>query len=78
MLQVAVLDALASGYGFGLKLRPAAYLLAAVLLFSAEAAFSTAWLARYRFGPLEWIWRTITYARPQPLRRAGRLSSVRP
>jgi uncharacterized protein len=71
MLQVAVLDALASGYGFGLKLRPAAYVLAAVLLFSAEAAFSTAWLARYRFGPLEWLWRMITYARPQPLRRTG-------
>ena len=69
MLQVAVLDALASGYGLRLKLRPAAYVLAAVLLFSAEAAFSTAWLKRYRFGPLEWLWRMITYARPQPLRR---------
>jgi uncharacterized protein len=72
MLQVAVLDALASGYGLQLKLRPAVYVLAAVLLFSAEAAFSSAWLKRYRFGPLEWLWRTITYARPQPLRRAGR------
>ncbi len=71
MLQVAVLDALGSGYGLRLRLRPAAYVLAAVLLFSAEAAFSTAWLGRYRFGPLEWLWRTITYARPQPLRRAG-------
>jgi uncharacterized protein len=71
MLQVAVLDALASGYGLQLKLRPAAYVLAAVLLFSAEAAFSTAWLRRYRFGPLEWLWRMMTYARPQPLRRAG-------
>jgi uncharacterized protein len=77
MLQVAVLDALASAYGMQLKLRPAAYVLAAVLLFSAEAAFSSAWLARYRFGPLEWLWRMITYARPQPLRRAGRLSSLR-
>jgi len=71
MFQVAVLDALASGYGLQLKLRPAAYVLAAVLLFSAEAAFSSAWLARYRFGPLEWLWRMITYARPQPLRRGG-------
>ncbi|HKG33659.1 MAG TPA: DUF418 domain-containing protein [Gemmatimonadales bacterium] len=76
MLQVAVLDALASGYGLGLKLRPAAYVLAAVLLFSAEAAFSTAWLARFRFGPLEWLWRMITYARPQRLRRAPSLRST--
>ena len=22
-----------------------------------------AWLARYRFGPLEWLWRVATYAR---------------
>ena len=69
MLQVVVLDALASGYGLKLKLRPAAYVLAAVLLFGAEAAFSTAWLKRYRFGPLEWLWRTVTYGRPHPLRR---------
>ena len=71
MLQVVVLDALASGYGLRLRLRPAAYVLAAVLLFSAEAAFSTVWLKRYRFGALEWLWRMMTYARPQPLRRAG-------
>ena len=30
---------------------------------------SRAWLARYRFGPLEWLWRALTYARPQRLRR---------
>ena len=69
MVQIVVLDVLASGYGFGLKLRPYVYVLAAVLLFSAEVALSRAWLARYRFGPLEWLWRSITYARWQPLRR---------
>ena len=69
MFQIVVLDALASGYGWKLRLRPAAYVLAAVLLFAVEAAFSSAWLSRFRFGPLEWVWRTLTYARPQPLRR---------
>ena len=69
MLQAAALDALASGYGFGLKLRPYSYVVAAALLFSIEAAFSRAWLARFRFGPLEWIWRSVTYMRLQPLRR---------
>jgi uncharacterized protein len=71
MAQAAVLDVLASHYGFGLKLRPYAYVAAAVLLFSLEAAASGAWLARFRFGPLEWVWRTITYARPQRLRRTS-------
>jgi uncharacterized protein len=69
MVQAVVLDVLASGYGFGLKLRPYAYVPAAVALFAAEAAVSGAWLAHFRFGPLEWLWRTVTYARPQPLRR---------
>ena len=70
MVQAAVLDALASGYGFGLKLRPLVYVPAAILLFAAEAVVSRAWLARYRFGPLEWLWRVLTYARLQPLRRS--------
>jgi uncharacterized membrane protein YeiB len=70
LVQAAALDALSSGYGVDLKLRPYAYSVAAVLLFGAEAEASRAWLARYRFGPLEWLWRTVTYARVQPLRRA--------
>lgn len=69
LLQVAVVDLLASGYGLGLGLRPSAYLLGAVLLFLAQALASRAWLRRYRMGPLEWLWRVVTYWRPQPLRR---------
>ncbi|MGI8561739.1 MAG: DUF418 domain-containing protein [Luteimonas sp.] len=70
VLQAAVIDYLSSGYGLGLKLRPYAYASASVLLFGALLAVSWGWLARHRFGPLEWIWRTITYWRVQPLRRA--------
>jgi uncharacterized protein len=58
---------LSSGYGAALKLRPSAYVVAAIVLFAAEVVFSRAWLARFRFGPLEWVWRTATYARRQPL-----------
>ena len=78
MIQVAVLDFLASGYGVALKLRPYYYVVAAVLLFSAEAALSTLWLAHFRFGPLEWLWRTVTYARRQPLRRVREGGGTRP
>ena len=31
--------------------------------------WSPAWLARFRFGPMEWLWRAATYRRIQPLRR---------
>jgi len=69
LLQAAVLDALASGWGAGLRLRPYHYVLAAPALFGVEAALSVAWLRAFRFGPLEWLWRVATYARPQPFRR---------
>jgi uncharacterized protein len=39
----------------------------AVTLFAAQAAFSKWWLARYRFRPLEWIWRSVMYYQWQPL-----------
>jgi uncharacterized protein len=31
------------------------------MLLGGEALISRAWLSRYRFGPLEWIWRSVTY-----------------
>ena len=31
--------------------------------------FSPWWLARHRFGPAEWIWRSLTYGTRPPLRR---------
>lgn len=34
-----------------------------------ELLWSPLWLARFRFGPAEWLWRSLTYLRPQPLRR---------
>jgi uncharacterized protein len=29
------------------------------------------WMTRFRFGPLEWLWRSFTYWRWQPWRRSG-------
>jgi uncharacterized protein len=75
MVQAGVLDVLSSGYGFALHLRPLVYGPAAVLLFGLEAAASWAWLTRYRFGPLEWLWRTVTYAQVQTLRRPAALAT---
>ncbi|MGJ6962944.1 DUF418 domain-containing protein [Streptosporangium sp. G11] len=41
----------------------------AVLVF--QAFFSRAWLARYRYGPLEWAWRSLTWMERVPNRRIG-------
>ena len=40
-----------------------------LLVFAAQMAASRWWLARFRFGPAEWLWRSATYARWQTLRR---------
>ncbi len=65
-----VMTTLAYGYGFGLfgQVGPALGLLLAILLYAAQVPLSAWWLARYRFGPAEWLWRSLTYGRRQPLR----------
>jgi uncharacterized protein len=68
MIQIAILDLLFSEYAIGLKTHPLVGLVFALTLFLLDAAVSKWWLARYRFGPLEWIWRSATYWRMEPLR----------
>ena len=58
------------GYGFGLFGKLQRYELYAVVLFVwlIVLVLSPIWLRRFRFGPLEWIWRSMTYWKRQPLR----------
>ena len=59
------------GWGLGLYARYGRpELLAFVLLgWIVMLAWSKPWLAYFRFGPLEWAWRSLTYGRLEPLRR---------
>jgi uncharacterized protein len=69
-IQIAILDVLSSGYGLDLSVRPALVPVVAALIFGLEVGLSRLWLARYRLGPLEWLWRWFTYGVRQPLRAA--------
>ncbi len=74
MIQIAILDLAFAKYALGLSLTPLVGLVAALALFFADAALSRWWLKRFRYGPLEWFWRSITLARWQPWRaEAARL-----
>lgn len=36
--------------------------------FALQIVFSQLWLARYRYGPMEWLWRSLTYGERPTLR----------
>ncbi|MFH1681792.1 MAG: DUF418 domain-containing protein, partial [Candidatus Eisenbacteria bacterium] len=59
------------GYGLGLHLDlgKTEGLLLALAVFAAQVALSHWWLGHFRFGPFEWLWRSLTYGRLQPMRR---------
>ena len=58
-------------YGLGLygAMSPGIGLLVVAVIFGLQIPFSLWWLQRFRFGPVEWLWRTLTYRKLQPLRR---------
>ncbi len=42
----------------------------ALAIFAMQVTYSGWWLARFRFGPVEWLWRSLTYGKAQPMRRS--------
>jgi uncharacterized protein len=56
------------GLGWGGKLGPTLVVPLALLIFGAQLQLSAWWLHRFRFGPAEWLWRSLTYGTWQPLR----------
>jgi uncharacterized protein len=51
------------------RMGPALDLIPSVALYSTQVAFSIWWLKRFRFGPLEWVWRGMTYGQLPALRK---------
>jgi len=73
LLQSLVATTIFYGYGFGLfgQVGPALGLLLTLVIFTAQIPLSMWWMGRFQFGPVEWLWRTLTYLRWQPLRLAS-------
>jgi uncharacterized protein len=57
-------------YGGGLvgRVGVTAALGISLAIFAVQMAWSAWWLARYHFGPVEWLWRSLTYGHAQPMR----------
>jgi len=59
-------------YGFGLgwygQVGPLGGAALAFLIFPFQVVLSAWWIRHFRFGPAEWLWRTLTYGKLQPMR----------
>ncbi len=60
------------GPGFGLfgSVARAGQVLTVLGVWVAQLVWSPYWLARFRYGPFEWLWRSLTYWRWQPMQRS--------
>lgn len=70
LMHSLILTTIFYGYGLGLygtvpRIWQMAFVAAVIGL---ELLWSKWWLERYRFGPAEWVWRTLTYGKRQPMR----------
>ncbi len=68
--QTLICTALFYGFGFGLYGQFERYQLYGVVaaIWLVELVWSPLWLARFRFGPMEWLWRSLTYWERQPMK----------
>lgn len=59
------------GIGLGLfgEVDRTGQILITLCIWIVQFMWSKPWLEKFRFGPLEWLWRSLTYREKQPFRR---------
>jgi uncharacterized protein len=70
LLQSIICAVLFHSYGFGLygKIEVWQGIVLTIIIFVLQVIFSRWWLNHFLFGPFEWIWRSLTYFKLQPMR----------
>jgi uncharacterized protein len=65
LMQSLICTTIFYSYGLGLygRVGPLADLLLAFVIYGLQVPFSRWWLASHRYGPMEWVWRRLTYGR---------------
>ena len=73
LTQTLICITLFYSFGFGLfsDLQRWQLYVVVAAIWAAQLVWSPLWLARFRFGPFEWLWRSLTYWQRQPMRRGG-------
>jgi uncharacterized protein len=72
IMQSIILGFIFYGYGLGLfgKVSSATGLVLVVGIYAAQAVISRLWLARFAYGPIEWLWRALMYGRAPAFRKS--------
>jgi uncharacterized protein len=70
LLQTVICVLVFYGYGFGQfgKVRALTATLIALAIFLLQILISTFWLKYFSYGPMEWIWRQLTYRKRLAIR----------
>jgi uncharacterized protein len=71
LLQTIICTTIFYGHGLGLfgRIERSQQLLIVGGVWLFQLFISPLWLRHYRFGPAEWLWRSLTYWQPQPIRK---------
>lgn len=70
LLQALVINVIFMAWGLGYyqRLGPAATMLLSVPVYIVLMLVSVWWVGRFRYGPAEWLWRSLTYGSAQPMK----------
>ncbi len=65
LLQSIICTTIFYNYGLGLygKVGPALGLLLSIVIFTIQLIISKYWFRYYQFGPIEWLWKSLTYSK---------------
>jgi uncharacterized protein len=70
LLQTVIATTIFYGHGLGLfgSVSRVEAMGIVVAIWAVQVPLSMLWLRYFRFGPVEWVWRTLTYGEAQPMR----------
>lgn len=70
LMQTVICTLIFYGHGLGLfgHVERWQQILMVLGIWLVQLIYSPLWLRKYRFGPAEWVWRSLTYSRRQPMR----------
>ena len=70
LLQTVLCTTLFYGHGFGLfgSVERTAQVAIVLAVWIVQLIASSWWVKRFRYGPTEWVWRSLTYGQFQPIR----------